>query len=105
LQFRFRLALALGKSLAEVDALSLWELRHWSAFFRIYPPPAERSDIQAAIVAQACAAPWGGPSELKPFIIDYAKGAVEESPLQAARRREQELVNAVRQCNQHPGHG
>jgi hypothetical protein len=90
----------------QVNAMSLEELRGWAAFERLHPFESQRSDIQAALVARACAAPWGGPGDLKTYIPDYEKAALPpESPLEAAKRRERELVNAVHQRNQNPGHG
>ncbi len=87
--------MATGKSLAEVQSWPNKELREWAAFERIHPFPSQRSDVQAAIIAQASVSPWGKPPKLTSLIPDYTKNAVQVDGLEAARQREQELANAI----------
>lgn len=72
--FRFRLALALGRTVGELrDLLDSRELSEWMAFYGAQPFGDVRGDIQAAIIALtvASAAPVSKPTkrlELKDFM-------------------------------------
>lgn len=49
------LALALGRTVRELDAMESAELTHWQAFYRRNPWGPERADLRAGIVAATVA--------------------------------------------------
>jgi hypothetical protein len=60
LMFEFRLALALGRTVAELrQTVSSTELTYWIAFNQIEPLPEHRADVRNAIVAYTIARSMG----------------------------------------------
>jgi len=54
--FKFKLALALGRTVQELDnTLSSTELSHWIAFYGLHPFGAERDNIHSAVIAATVA--------------------------------------------------
>ena len=58
--FACRLALALGRTLAEVFSLSAAEFAVWAAYYQAHGFPADRLEIVSAKGAAAVAQTWGG---------------------------------------------
>jgi len=53
--FLFRLALALGKSIREVEALGASELEEWMLFWKMDPWGSYRDNIHAGLIAATLA--------------------------------------------------
>ena len=61
LKFKFRLALALGRTVAELEeTISSDELTQWIAFYNMEPFGSERDNIHAGIIASTLANIHGG---------------------------------------------
>ena len=90
--FQYRLALALGKTRAELLAtLTSSELSAWMAFSRIEPIGYARGDLQAAIIASTVAnVNRKKPLGLKDFMPDFDKPP--ENPVKTFRASLQHLV-------------
>jgi hypothetical protein len=76
----------LGKTLAEIDALSIDEFVQWMCFYSIEPFGEKRGDIQSAIIAQTMAnihrASDAKPYTVKDFIPEFIERKPERQPLQ-----------------------
>jgi len=69
--FCFRLALALGMTVAELlQRMSSHELSEWMAFYKTEPFGDVRGDVQAAVVAQAALAPHMEKGKKPPSLIE-----------------------------------
>lgn len=67
------MALALGRTLAEVFGLSAAEFAVWAAYYQAYGFPADRIEIVTAKGASAVAGAWGAkvrPQDLLPKFGD-----------------------------------
>lgn len=64
----FRLALALGKSVREVEAtMSSHEIAEWMAYYRINPWGEDRADLRSGVVASTIANVNRDPNKGRPF--------------------------------------
>jgi len=54
--FKFKLALALGRTVAEIDqTMTSTELSYWMVFYALHPFGPERDNLHAAIIASTLA--------------------------------------------------
>lgn len=84
-----KLALRLGKTLAELNAtLSLEEFYYWVAFDRISPIGDERKDIHSAQIASAVYQAQGAKVGLKECLLEFNK-------TQKAPEQEQDIGDAL----------
>jgi len=77
-KFLFRLALALGKTVAEIEQIGSRELTEWIAYYGIDPFGNDREDLRMGIVASTMAntvARRGRALVPKDFIPEFKKPA------------------------------
>jgi hypothetical protein len=75
----FRLALALGKTVTEIEQqMPCRELGEWYAFNSLEPLGEARADLRAALIAFACAAPWSKSAKLTDFLLDFDRKENQE---------------------------
>ena len=69
MQFEFRLALALSRTVGELRAsITSDELTYWIAFNQLEPLPEARADWRSAIIAHTVAASQGSKSQPQDFL-------------------------------------
>jgi len=99
--FRHRLALALHKTLGELDAMPMTEFNQWAEFYRIEPFGPYLDDLRAASVAAAiynvnrdpAKIPEPiNPSQLAPWNALHRRLAEPQKPKEFATPKDQEAA-------------
>lgn len=97
--FLFRLALALGRTVAELEAsLSQRELLEWAEFYSIDPFGGFRADIQTGILSTVIASVIGGNKRAKPsdfMPLQKVRVSAEQSREQLARQAHVAFMQAM----------
>jgi hypothetical protein len=105
-RFLFRLALALGKTVGELEqTMSGVEMQEWMAFAVKEPFGEMRADIRAGIVAAAVASSKGrrvSPTDFMPF-LELAEPE-QETSVQLADRFHREFFKASQHTRKHVIH-
>lgn len=71
LYFSFLLALALGKTIKEIDEMGGDEFESWKTFYQLNPFDGTRGDLQASIIASTLANVWGNHTKASDFLPDF----------------------------------
>jgi hypothetical protein len=92
LRFVLRLALRLGKTLAEIADMSWSELQLWAAYYQLEPWGEERGDLRAGIIASTIANVYRDASR-EPFSpLDFMPDFAEDRGPQPGRFYEPKTV-------------